>query len=173
MADLRDQLLKAGLVDKRQKQQADASARRTRRKKRKKKGKGADLEESRQRNAFEARLSAEAEKHRQLERARQLEQERRELERRVDQLAGAAAVRESRPGRRRWCFVTRENRIRWLDVGATIAWQLELGNLAIVERPGNRDEPFAIVPRQTAERIAALDCRYVRFWNLAGSTKQE
>jgi uncharacterized protein YaiL (DUF2058 family) len=166
MADLRDQLLRAGLVDQKAKQQADTAARRKRKKKDKTK-KGHLAQEEQRRQAFEARLAAEAEENRRREAERHQEREARELRNRVANLAGTWAVRESRPGPRRFCFVTRTQKLNWLDVSAELGWKLELGQLAIVERPGDADEPHAVVPARIAGRIERLDPECVRFWNRA------
>ena len=83
----------------------------------------------------------------------------------MSNLVGAWAVRSVRPGRRRWYFVGRDQRIRWFEVGAEIAWRLEQGSLAIAERPGHADEPYALVPRAIAERLRQIDATFIRFWN--------
>jgi uncharacterized protein YaiL (DUF2058 family) len=164
VADLRDQLLKAGLVSKQAKHAADTDAR----KQRKQRSREESISEARQKaRQFEEQRSRQALENREREARRQttrLEEARR---RQVRSLAGSWAIREARPGPRRWCFVTRDGRIRWFDVSAWVGWQLEVGNLAIVERPGDDDEPHAIVPRTVAERIVALDPDFVRFWNRA------
>jgi uncharacterized protein YaiL (DUF2058 family) len=162
MADLRDQLLRAGLVDPKAKQQADTAARRSRKKK---KRKGHQAEEERRRQAFETRLASEAEENRRREAERHQEREAHELRNRIANLAGTWAVRETRPGPRRFCFVARTQKISWLDVSAGLGWKLELGQLAIVERPGDADEPHAVVPARIAGRIERLDPECVRFWN--------
>lgn len=173
MADLRDQLLRAGLVDKKTKQQADTLARRQRKKKKKKKKKGQapQSEEDRQREAYEARLAAEAAENRRREATRAQERGATELANRIANLAGSSAVREPRPGPRRFCFVSRQQTIQWFHVSAALAWKLESGQLAIVERPGDTDEPHALVPAPIAARIEQLDPECVRFWNREGATE--
>jgi uncharacterized protein YaiL (DUF2058 family) len=162
MPDIRSQLLKAGLIDPRSKQQADTEARRE------KKRQGARAEQE-AREAREREHAAEqvriAEENRRRARAEQEARDLHEREVRARSLVGAWAVREPHPGSRRFCFVTRARKILWLDVSPQLAWQLEVGNLAIVERPGDADEPHAIVPRAVSERLAALDAELVRFWN--------
>lgn len=165
MADLRNQLLRAGLVDKKTKQQADTTARRSRKKKRKKKKGTAVSESERQRQAYDARMVVEAEENRSREAARNQEREAHELANRAANLVRASAVREPKPGPRRFCFVSRQRNIRWFDLSATLARKLELGLLAIVEHPGDADEPHALVPSDIAERMERLDPDLVRFWN--------
>jgi len=165
MADLRDQLLRAGLIDKKSKQQADTAARRKKKKKKKKKKGSSVSDEERRRQAYEEQLATEAEENRRRERERHRDQDVHEREQRVSNLAGAWAVREQKPGPRRFCFVTREQRITWFDLSAPLALQLELGAMAIVDRPGDPDEPYAIVPRNIAEQISQIDPQHIRFWN--------
>ncbi len=162
MSSLRDQLFKAGLVDKKAKLAAEAEARRKRKKKRKQRR---DEEEERRRAAYEAELARQAAENRAREAERRRERERKELENRVRNLARAWAVRQARKGRRRWYFPLPDGRIEWLDVSAELAWQLETGALAVVAVPGDRDEPFALVPRRVAERIEAIAAEFVCFWN--------
>lgn len=165
MADFRDQLLRAGLVDKKTKQQADTAARRNRKKKKKKK-KGKVVSESElQQQAYDARMVAEAEENRRRDEQRNQEREERELRNRIASLVGRWAVREPRPGPRRFCYVSRERKILWFELSAALARKLELGLVAIVERPGDADEPHAVVPAQIAARIERLDPECVRFWN--------
>ncbi|MFH2009735.1 MAG: DUF2058 family protein [bacterium] len=166
MADLRDQLLRAGLIDKQSKQQADTTDRRNKKTKKKKKKKGsAPSDEERRRQAYEERLATEAEENRRRAREKLHLQQERERQQQVSNLAGAWAVRERKPGPRRFCFVTRERRIVWFDLSVSLALQLEVGAMAIVERPGDSDEPYAIVPRAIAERVSHIDPQYVLFWS--------
>ncbi len=166
MADLRDQLLKAGLIDKKAKQTADTDARRKKKKKKKKKKKGGGPSpEAERQAAWEAQKLAEAEANREREAARQRERERQEHQNRVSNLVKSAALRDVKEGGRRFCYVTREQRVRWIYVTAEVAWKLELGALAIVEQPGEPDETPMLVPRAAAERLRALQPDVVRFWN--------
>jgi uncharacterized protein YaiL (DUF2058 family) len=165
MANFRDQLLRAGLVDKKTKQQADTSARRNRKKKGKKK-KGTQVsEEERQRQAHNDRLAAEAQENRNRAAARNQEIKTQEIANQAASLVKTSAVREPKPGSQRFCFVSRGRKIRWFDLTAPLARKLELGLLAIVESPGDKNEPFALVPADIAARMEELDPELVRFWN--------
>ena len=166
MADLRKQLLQAGLVDKKAKQEADTAARRNRKKKNKKKQKKGEAvsESERQRQAYDERIAAEAEENRRRATAAHREREAAERANSAANLAGTWAVREQKPGPRRFCFVSRQQKICWLDLSDALARKLELGVLAIVERPDNADEPHALVPSNIAERMERLDPELVRFW---------
>jgi uncharacterized protein YaiL (DUF2058 family) len=122
---------------------------------------------------WQNRVAEQAEQNRVRAAAAQAEHEAREQRNRLTNLADAWAIRLVKPGNRRFCFVTREQRIRWLWVTAEIAWKLERGALAIVEKPGDPDEPHVLVPRQAAERIRKLDPGCVRFWNPDGPSDPE
>ncbi len=162
MSSLRDQLFKAGLVDKKAKLSAETQARRKRKKKRKQRR---DEEEERRRAAYEAELARQAAENRAREEQRRRERERKERDNRIRNLARAWALRQVRKGRRRWYFPLPDGRIGWLDVTAEHAWRLEIGALAVVAVPGDKDEPYALVPRRVAERIEAIAPEFVCFWN--------
>ncbi len=165
MANIRDQLLRAGLVNKKTKQQADTADRRKRKKKKKKK-KGEGISESeRQQQTYEARIVSEAQENRTRAAARNQEIKSKELVDSAAHLVKTSAVPDPTPGPRRFCFVNRQRKIRWFDLSAPLARKLELGLLAIVESPGDADEPHVLVPADIAERMEALDPELVRFWN--------
>lgn len=131
LGNLRNQLLKAGLVDKKQKVQADTQDRRE------KKQKGADqlaAEQEAKQRAFEEQKAAEAEAQRQAEAVRQAERAQAELENRVRSICDRWAVRPTRPGQRRFYYVQRSGRIAYLLVSDAVLDQLLVGALAIVER---------------------------------------
>lgn len=165
MANLRDQLLKAGLIDKATKQQADTADRRKRKKKKKKK-KGTETDKEAERlKAYDARIATQAEENRAREAARQAQHEDHERRNQLRNLVRSGAERALKPGNRRFCFVSRKRRIQWLYVSEETSEKLERGALAIVEQPVDEEEPFVLVPRATAERISALDREAIRFWN--------
>jgi uncharacterized protein YaiL (DUF2058 family) len=131
LGNLRNQLLKAGLVDKKQKVQADTQDRRE------KKQKGVDqlaAEQEAKQRAYEEQKAAEAEAQRQAEAARQAERAQAELENRVRNICDRWAVRPTRPGQRRFYYVQRSGRIAYLLVSDAVLDQLLVGALAIVER---------------------------------------
>lgn len=131
MQNLRDKLLKAGLVDKKQKTQVDTQDRRD------KKQKGADQlaaqEEAKQR-AFAEKLAAEAEAKRQYESERAAERLRHEARDRVRNICERWAVRQRRPGQRRFYFIRRSGRIGYLLVSDELLEKLSVGAMAIIER---------------------------------------
>ncbi len=166
MQNLRDKLLKVGLVDKKRKQEAENQARRER------KQKGAveqAQEEQARRQEYEARLLAEAEERRRLEADRGAERARDELHNRIRNIVDRWEMRKHKPGPQRFYFLRRAGRIGRLHVSAELAEQLGRGAVAIVERPPESgaapdSEIHVLLPWEAAERILELDETAVRFW---------
>lgn len=87
-----------------------------------------------------------------------------ELDRRIRELVAAAEV-EVQPGDHAFYFVTRKNRLRRIAMTPELARRLESGELAVVERPEPAQIEHSIVPAETAEQVLALSNRAVRFFN--------
>jgi uncharacterized protein YaiL (DUF2058 family) len=66
-------------------------------------------------------------------------------------------------------FVTRKNKLRRLELTAEQAKKLELGELAVVERPDPDKIEHALVPPAIAEQMLKLSERAVRFLNKEGA----
>jgi hypothetical protein len=98
-----------------------------------------------------------------LDAKRQLDQDRR-LRERV--LAAQVAVE---PGERTFYFVTRKNRLRRLELSDAQAEALEQGRLAVVERPDPGQIEHALVPGALALELVAEFPKAVRFLNAPGS----
>jgi uncharacterized protein YaiL (DUF2058 family) len=167
IGNLRDKLLKAGLVDKKQKQQADIQDRRD--KKQKSQEQLAQEDAARQKE-FEARLAAEAEAQRLLEAEREKERAVHEQRNRVRNICDRWSVRmRGKPasggaqGPRRFYYVKRSQKIGHLTVNEFILDQLLLGALAIVERAPD-EETHVLLPPEPAERVLELDLDCVRYW---------
>jgi len=94
-----------------------------------------------------------------LESRRQLEQDREVRERVV------AAQVPLEPGERAFYFVTRKNRLRRLELADGQAAALESGALAVVERPDPGLIEHALVPAAAAEALLRDFPRAVRFFN--------
>jgi len=94
-----------------------------------------------------------------LESRRQLERDG-ELRERV-----VAAQVALEPGARVFYFVTRKNRLRRLELSDAQAAALESGALAVVERPDPGQIEHALVPAAAAEGLLADFPRAVRFFN--------
>ena len=157
--DLKSQLLKAGLVDKKQVE----AAKREKKKARKQKGRKAiDADEQARRD----RHAAEAEKRRQVDRERDLSKQEQavvqEQVQRLVQIAESGSVEpKSRPNRR-WYYVTRDGRIPYLSVDDELQRDLERGSAALVESPAGKTWA---VGRESAERIDQLDKSWICCWH--------
>ena len=168
MQNLRDKLLKAGLVSENDIKEAE-------RKKRDDKPKAQHIRQS-----FQARAQQETEEDRQRREAFALREAEVAAERRkeaakkaearmqseraqkIRQLVESNRMREP-AGEVSFHFVKRSGKIGRLAVSAETAKLLEAGAAAIVEDPG-QPEP-AVLPGAAAERVYAVDAHAIRFWN--------
>jgi Uncharacterized protein conserved in bacteria (DUF2058) len=92
-----------------------------------------------------------------LEAKRQLERDR-QLRERVH-----SAQISVEPGERAFYFVTRKNRLRRLELSPVQADALEQGRLAVVERPDPAQIEHALVPADLAVELLATHPKAVRF----------
>jgi uncharacterized protein YaiL (DUF2058 family) len=164
MQNLRDQLLKTGLITKGQKQQVEQDKRRER--KQLKKGQAEETARAQQQQAYEAKLEAQraADRQRAAEQRELLEAKERLL--RMQHIVDYWKLSEEPSGTRRWAFVTRNNSVKYLYVSEPVALQLSTGTLAIVEYPGEFEEPrYLLIEGDAAALVARIDPTYVRFHN--------
>jgi uncharacterized protein YaiL (DUF2058 family) len=91
-----------------------------------------------------------------------------ELDRQVRDLVQAKQV-EVQPGATVFYFVTRKGKLRRMDLAETQAKQLENGELAVVERPEPDQIEHALVPAETAAEVQAIFAKAVRFFNRPGA----
>jgi uncharacterized protein YaiL (DUF2058 family) len=160
LGNIRDKLLKAGLVDKKQKQQADTQDRRD------KKQKSADqhiADDEERKRQFAERQATEAAAQRQQEEERAVERAVHEQRNRVSNICDRWAVRSQKPGQRRFYYVKRSRFIGHLLINDGLCDQLLLGSLVIVERQPD-DDAHVLLPPDAAERVQAIDPVAVRFW---------
>ena len=152
--NLRDKLLKAGLVDKKQKVLADTQDRRE------KKQRGADelaAAEAEKQRLFAEKQAQEAEEQRLAELAKAAERAEREAAHRVRNICDRWAVRVTRSGQRRFYFVQRSGRVGYLWLPDVLCDQLCLGALAIIERmPSAEIAELASRPRPQARKPRSL-----------------
>ena len=175
MQNLRDKLLKAGLVTaeeaEKAEKSADAAPRPERRRDRAErpapapKASGPMLVARLQPLGTVPKLPplAGSKASQRLEARRQQERDR-QLRERV--LAAQVAVE---PGERTFYFVTRKNRLRRLELSDAQAEALEQGRLAVVERPDPAQIEHALVPAELALALVAEFPKAVRFLNAPGS----
>ncbi len=163
MQNLRDQLLKTGLISKGQKQQVEQEKRRER--KQLKKGEADEIAQEQQRRAYEARLEAQRVADRARGAAQRAQLEAKEKFFRIQQITDYWRLEEP-TGTRRWYFMTRNNEVKYLYISEPLGLQLSTGALAIVERPDEFEEPrYVLLEREAAELVARVDPTYVRFHN--------
>ena len=164
MQNLRDQLLKTGLITKGQKQQVEQDQRRER--KQLKKGQADEIARAQQRQAYEAKLEAQraADRQRAAEQHELLETKEKLL--RIRHIIDYWKLSEEPSGTRRCYFVTQNNLVKYLYVSEPVALQLSTGTLAIVEYPGEFEEPrYLFIEGDAAALVARIDPTYVRFHN--------
>jgi uncharacterized protein YaiL (DUF2058 family) len=163
MQNLRDQLLKTGLISKGQKQQVEQEKRRER--KQLKKGEADALAQEQQRRAYEARLEAQRVADRERAAAQRTQFEAKEKLLRIQHITDYWRLEEP-TGTLRWYFMTRNNVVKYLSVSEPLGLQLSTGALAIVERPDELEESrYVLIEREAAELVARVDPTYVRFHN--------
>lgn len=175
MQNLRDKLLKAGLVTAEQAEKAEktteAAPRPERQEQRPERPASAERGSG---PLMVARLQplssipklpplAGSKASQRLEAKRQQEQDRR-LRERV--LAAQVAVEA---GERTFYFVTRKNRLRRLELSDAQAEALEQGRLAVVERPDPGQIEHALIPGELALALVSEFPKAVRFLNAPGS----
>jgi uncharacterized protein YaiL (DUF2058 family) len=160
MQNLRDKLLKAGLVSEKQAKEAERKGGKPQGTV-KQKQQSISEEERQRREAFALREAELAEERRKeaAKRAEARQQSERAL--RLRQLVEANRVREP-PGEVNFHFVKRSGKVGRLAVSAETAKLLESGAAAVVEDPGNPEH--AVVPGEAAKRIFEVDKLAVRFW---------
>jgi uncharacterized protein YaiL (DUF2058 family) len=181
--DLRDKLLKAGLVDKKTKKRADHRAR-LKRTEDAKKGVDAEAVQAQKDRAFEKKVEEQRQRDRERELARHRQQQERERKQTAERTSKAAAEKHDSaqldrkykarnllqtgvflpqaPGPVAFHFVSRSGGIRKLHVSTHIAHDLKSGQLAIAQFPGA--ERFGLVRRDVAKQLLSEDPTLVRFF---------
>ena len=161
MQNLRDKLLKAGLVTEKQAKESAREQKQASPRAHREREQQISEEERQRREAFAAR-EAELAEERRKEAAKQAEarmQSERAL--RLRQLVETNRVREP-PGEVNFHFVKRSGKIGRLAVSPETAKLLESGAAAVVEDPGQPEH--AVVPSEAAKRIYEVDPQAIRFW---------
>ncbi len=162
MQNLRDKLLKAGLVSEQDARQAEERAKQ----KPKPPAKPVSCPVAPPRAAPIPRLPPLAlPGSKSFQRLEALKQQ--EADKRLRELVYATQV-AIEPGDHRFHFITRKGKLRRLEVSEAQARQLEEGVLAVVERPEPAMIEHSLVPATTAESMMALSPKAVRFFNKAG-----
>ncbi len=156
---LRDQMLKAGLVNEKQAKKSSQQSRKSR----KQRGQAADAGKTAQ---FEAERRAKAEKDRALNQAREQAKPQQDIENQVRQLIQTHRV-ERAAGDVSYSFQL-GTAIRTLGFEQAQRDQLVAGTLALV----GIGEAIELVPAETAQRIAERDETYIKSWNKTESQSE-
>ena len=162
MGSLKDELLKAKVVSKKDVKRSDHEERV------KKKEVGAE-ELRREKETLKEEIAAEKagkrERDRRKEEALRKEREGREKIIRLEQKIRENAIREAYVNSRRFHFVARNGGLPYLEVSEDMVRQLETGRLAIVEIPRGSFSEFFIVPGEIAGEILKTMPDWVRCFN--------
>jgi uncharacterized protein YaiL (DUF2058 family) len=153
---LRDKLLKAGLVTQEQAQKVDAPPVRP------------APEPERDESPIPALPPLPGSKaHQRLEAQKQID-----LNRKLREMAKCGQVAREE-GARTFHFMTRKGKLRRIDLSEGQAKQLEEGALAVVESPEPAQIEHVLVSAETAEAMAKLSDKAVRFWNRPGAPQAD
>ncbi len=168
MQDLRDKLLKAGLVDKKRARKSKTDKRRDRKQKGRHKDEQALLQAQKERHQLRKEEQAQvARTHQQLV---QDDAARREAQGRMRDIIKRAAVAKIHGDGRPFYFAGQEGKIRRFNPLPEIAQQLSSGKLAIVahEAPTALGLDYAVVDAGCAVRLEQLAPDLILFWNKPG-----
>lgn len=165
MGSLQEELMKAKLVDKKQRKKA-AHEKRVHKSKVGREG----LEQEKREKAArqKARQQEKRARDRRLDAEREKAREAEGGENRLRSLLAGATL-QGFGGPRRFCYVNRRNRVPFVEVSDDAAARLVRGELAIVE---SADGKVGLVPGPAAREIAELDADSVRFWNRDGGPRR-
>ena len=162
MGNLRDELIKKGLVSEKQAQQTAHEE-----KARKNRLSSAVVAQEKAQHEAEQRARNEARRaiDRERERGRRAQQQTKEARAQLIQLIKDNARTEGISGARRFFFKSRKNKLPCLELSEEAALQLEQGLAAIVEIPDSNPHKFVVVSVETARRVAERSREWIRFWN--------
>lgn len=165
MSNLRDQLLKAGLVSAKQVKQA-AHQDRVHRKEVGHEGLEAERQarEDAQREEQEAKRIADRERAEEQKRAQAEEAKRNAVRMRIQN----GWIKDATAGDRRFFFVASEQRITYLDLNERAQRRLQSGGAAIVETRGVVRGEHCVIDAASAEALAVDHAELIRFWNRGG-----
>lgn len=159
MSSLRDQLLQAGLVSKKQ-------ARQSQHKRRVEKTRKGSAALAAERAAEKAAVAAKRAEQRAADKAREADRnadkDARDVQNRVAQIVAGGRARIDGRGNRRFYFETRDARVVYLALSDQQNTDLAEGRLGIVE---SRTGKVSVVDRETAQRVAELDSDWIRRFN--------
>jgi uncharacterized protein YaiL (DUF2058 family) len=171
MQSLRDKLVKAGAVSKKDARKAKTETRKQRKKGRQGEAEAAEAQR-RQREAFEAKRAAEAEEARARAAAVQAEREASERDARLRQLTERHCLPKIRGQDAVFYFVGPDRRVQRFHSRFDVIEELQQGKLGIVSAPFDDHRGFRVVRREGLEKLAEEAPERILFWNAPGSPKE-
>ena len=154
---LKDELLKAKLISKKQLKKIEHEKRIAKTKL----GTEGVAQKKEEREAeLAAKIKAQKEKNKQQAKLKKEELVEKEKIARIKSFVRNAVRPENRRGNRKFYFVASDKKIPYLTVSDDIAVNLETGRLAIIEY----EQEFMIIDGKSAKNIEALDSGIIRFW---------
>ena len=164
---LRDQLLKAGVVDKKKVQEVNRDLKKERKETQAQREARAVVES---REAAERQAAAQAERERrQAEKAaREAAREAAERQRSVGNLLRAYRLPDKAGPQPFYHWAADRTHIHRLSLPESWAWDLRRGRLAVAwSGEGPEDPQYLVLPRETAERVLLMDPARILFVNPA------
>lgn len=162
MGNLRDELIKKGVVSGRRAQQLAHEDRSLKRRQ------GKSEAARQQRQAEEERSNRERDRRladRERESERRAARETAEKRHALAQMIAEHALDSRFRGSRRFFFISREKTLPHLELSDAGARGLEEGRLTICELPDSRPQRFVLLDAADARRVAELDDRWILFQN--------
>ena len=155
---LKDELLKAKLINKKQLKQVEHEQRLER----KQLGKEG-IQQKEQARMQEIEQKREEQKKRDQELAQKQKEERLEKEKvaRIEEIMQLGKVEGQDHGTRKFYFVAQDGKISFLMLSDNTAENLEKGHIAIIEYP---QREFVLVYKTSVEKLYSLDKNLVRFY---------
>jgi uncharacterized protein YaiL (DUF2058 family) len=162
VSDLREQMLKAGLVSGKQVRQAKHEERVHR----KEVGReGIEAERAAADRAFQARQEEKRLRDREREEARRRSQAAEERVLALQTRIRAGWIREATAGGKRFFFVVDGGRITYLDLSDDAARRLQLGRAAVADGRGIVRGEYCVVDAGTALSLSRDHPEVILFWN--------
>ncbi len=162
MGSLRDELLKAKLVSKKE---AKKAKRTQRLQNRKRDSRSPDSQNHENQATFEKEVAEKAARSRQFEAVQRQENEEKSRIFRLRDIVVNSEVQAGISGNRKFYFVNSLQRIPCMEISPQAAGDLQKGRLAIVGTPGEGKEVIRIISRSGAVKLSEEAPEYVLFFN--------
>lgn len=169
MQDLRDKLLKAGAISKKEARDARLELRKQRKKGRAGHEETAEKQQE-QRQRFEEKKAQEAREAREREAERTRQRERHEAEERLRNIT-EQHVWQRYSGERPFHFVDQHKRVRRLFIGDKTAEELIAGRLGIVAAPYDAERDYRLLKTEGLARLEQEAPERILFWNGPGRSE--